>query len=75
MSYFQHSSCCFHAVVGESRLWQDFNIYANNYRKHLKEANANSHMLSIYNTQHPIDYNEKAYIFDSRNKAIKMLVW
>lgn len=52
----------------------DFNIYANNYRKLLKEANANS-QCNQFTIQHPADCNEKACIFDSQNKTIKMLVW
>lgn len=51
-----------------------FNIYANNYAKILKEARANS-QCNDFTIQHPIDGNEKACIFDSRNKTIKTLVW
>lgn len=51
-----------------------FNIYANNYGKILKEACANS-QCNEFTIQHPIDCNEKACIFDSQNKTIKMLVW
>ena len=31
------------------------------------------HGSSQFTMHHPIDYNEKACIFDSQNKAIKML--
>lgn len=72
MSYIQHPRPFVSAV--SSQIIGDFNIYANNYRKLLKEANAKS-QCNQFTIQHPIDYNEKACIFDSKNKTIKILVW
>lgn len=48
-------------------------MYANNYTQRPKEASGNSHRCYQFTTQHPVDYNEKACIFDSQNKTIKML--
>lgn len=69
-----HRRLCINYILGlEKQSVVDFNIYANNYRKLLKEANANS-QCNQFTIQHPADCNEKACIVDSQNKTIKMLV-
>lgn len=72
MSYFPLSRLLFN-VFGIKQIIGDFNIYANKYRKLLKEAYANS-QRNPFTIPHPIDCNEKTCIFDSQNKTIKMLV-
>lgn len=76
MSYFERSGSRFTAVSGMKTDYCEISIYMQIITGSiLKEANANSHRCYQFTVQHPIDYNEKACIFDSQNKAIKMLVW